>query len=41
LALIYAKGLGVPQDLTKAGSLLKGNPNEDAQRLLKEISAAP
>jgi TPR repeat protein len=40
LARIYAKGLGVPQDLTKAGSLLKDNPNEDAQRLLKEISAA-
>jgi TPR repeat protein len=38
LARIYAKGWGTPQDFDKAVSLLKGSDNEEAQRLLKEIS---
>lgn len=38
LARIYARGLGVPQDLKKARDLLKGNHQEDAKRLLREIS---
>ncbi len=37
LARIYARGLGIPQDLNKARSLLKGNHHEDAKRLLREI----
>jgi len=41
MAKIYAGGLGLPQDLSKAANLLKGNPEEEAQRLLREISAAP
>lgn len=40
LARIYARGLGVPQDLSKARGLLKGNHHEDAKRLLREISIA-
>jgi tetratricopeptide (TPR) repeat protein len=39
LARIYAKGWGVSQDLNKAMSLLKGNQDDEAQRLLKEIAA--
>lgn len=38
LARIYADGLGVPEDLKKAISLLRGSPDEEAQRLLKELS---
>ncbi len=38
LARIYARGLGVSQDRNKAIALLKGNPDEEAQRLLKELS---
>lgn len=38
LARIYAKGLGVPQDVQKARDLLKHNPREDVQVLLKELS---
>jgi Tfp pilus assembly protein PilF len=41
MAKIYAGGLGVPQDFSKAANLLKGNPDEEAQRLLREMSAAP
>jgi TPR repeat protein len=40
LARIYARGLGVPQDVNKARALLKGNPREDAQALAKELSAS-
>ena len=40
LARIYARGLGVPADPNKALGLLKGNQREDAQALLKELSAA-
>ncbi len=40
LARIYARGLGVPADPTKARGLLKGNSREDAQALAKELSAA-
>jgi tetratricopeptide (TPR) repeat protein len=40
LARIYARGLGVPADPHKALGLLKGNPREDAQALLKELSAS-
>lgn len=40
LARIYARGLGVPQDLNKARGLLKGNHHEDAKRLLRELSVA-
>ena len=39
LARIYVKGWGVAQDLNKAVSLLKGNQEDEAQRLLKEIAA--
>jgi len=39
LARIYVKGWGVSQDLNKAMSLLKGNQDDEAQRLLKEIAA--
>jgi len=39
LARIYADGLGVPPDLNRAISLLRGHPDEEAQRLLKELSA--
>ncbi len=38
LARIYGRGLGVSQDRTKAIALLKGNPDEEAKRLLKELS---
>ena len=38
LARIYARGLGVPQDLNRARGLLKGNHHKDAKRLLREIS---
>jgi TPR repeat protein len=38
LARIYARGLGVTQDRTKAIALLKGNPEEEAKRLLKDLS---
>ncbi len=40
LARIYARGLGVPPDTSKALGLLKGNPREDAQALAKELSAS-
>lgn len=40
LARIYAKGLGMPADVNKARGLLKGNPREDAQALMKELSAS-
>jgi TPR repeat protein len=40
LAKLYAGGLGVPKDTARAISLLKSTPDEDAQRLLQEISAA-
>lgn len=40
LARIYARGLGLPKDLGRAMSLLKTTPYEDAQRLLRELSAA-
>lgn len=40
LARIYARGLGVPQDVNKALALLKGNPREDARAYAKELSAA-
>jgi TPR repeat protein len=39
LARIYAEGLGVPQDVDRAIALLKATPHEDAQRLLRELSA--
>jgi Tfp pilus assembly protein PilF len=40
LARIYARGVGVPQDMSKALSLLKETSDDEAQRLLKEIVAA-
>jgi len=40
LARIYARGLGVEPDLDKAAALLKGDRDDEAQRLLKEITAA-
>ena len=40
LARIYAKGLGVPADANKALRLLRGNPREDAQALMKELAAS-
>ncbi|MGH7230908.1 MAG: tetratricopeptide repeat protein [Nitrospiraceae bacterium] len=39
LARIYARGLGVAQDLPKAAGLLKGLAGDHARELLKEISA--
>jgi TPR repeat protein len=39
LARIYARGLGVQQDMNKALSLLKETSDDEAQRLLKEIVA--
>jgi TPR repeat protein len=39
LARIYAKGWGVPQDVDKAISLLKGSQDEEARRMLKKLSA--
>jgi TPR repeat protein len=39
LARFYARGLGVPKDVTRAVGLLKTTPHEDAQQLLKELSA--
>jgi TPR repeat protein len=39
LARLYAKGLGVPQDVQKARALLAHNPREEAQALLKELPA--
>lgn len=41
LARIYARGLGVPRDVGRAIGLLKSTPHEDAQRLLRELSAEP
>jgi tetratricopeptide (TPR) repeat protein len=38
LARIYAKGWGIPQDLDKAASLLRGSEDVEALRLLQEIS---
>jgi len=38
LARIYARGIGVPPDVTKALALLKGNPREDARALAKELA---
>lgn len=40
LARTYARGLGVEPDLAKAAALLKGDRDDEAQRLLKEITAA-
>jgi TPR repeat protein len=37
LARIYAKGLGVEADRTKARSALKGLPKQDAQKLIDEL----
>ena len=39
LARLYVQGLGVPRDLAKARTLLKGNPDEDAKALMRELSA--
>jgi TPR repeat protein len=39
LARIYGRGLGVPQDVSKALGLLRETSDDDAQRLLKEIVA--
>jgi len=39
LARIYARGLGVPRDLERAVALLRATPHEDAQRLLRELTA--
>jgi tetratricopeptide (TPR) repeat protein len=39
LARVYSHGLGVPQDLRKATSLLRNVPGEHAKALMKEISA--
>ncbi len=39
LARIYAKGWGVPQDVDKAMSLLRGSQDEEARRMLKRLSA--
>ena len=38
MARLYVRGQGVPEDLKKAKSLLKGHPNEEAKALLREIS---
>jgi TPR repeat protein len=38
LARMYVRGLGVPQDLPKAISLLKDVSGESAMELMKEIS---
>jgi TPR repeat protein len=38
LARIYAKGWGIPQDLDKPVSLLRGSEDVEALRLLQEIS---
>jgi TPR repeat protein len=40
LARILAQGFGVERDLAKATALLKGDQDEAAQQLLKEIAAA-
>ena len=40
LARFYARGLGVPKDVARALGLLRATPHEDAQRLLRELSAA-
>ncbi len=40
LARVYARGLGVPQDVGRAVALLRATPHEDAQRLLQELSPA-
>jgi TPR repeat protein len=40
LARILAQGLGVERDLAKATALLKGDQDQAAQELLKEIAAA-
>lgn len=40
LARIYALGLGVTRDVGRATRLLRATPHEDAQRLLRELSAA-
>ena len=40
LARFYARGLGVPKDMARAIGLLKTTPHEDAQQLLKELSAS-
>ena len=39
LARIYARGLGIPPDTSKALGLLKGNAREDARALVKDLSA--
>ena len=38
LARIYGKGLGVPADLTKAKTLLKGLPKQEIKAVLDEIA---
>ena len=40
LARVYARGMGVPQDMARAVALLRATPHEDAHRLLKELSPA-
>jgi TPR repeat protein len=40
LARAYARGLGVPQDVGRAVALLRTTQNEEAQRLLQELSPA-
>lgn len=41
LARIYAKGLGLAPDLTKAKSYLKGLPKDDVKRILDEVASEP
>lgn len=38
VARLYGKGLGVPQDLTKAKEYLKGVPEEEAKRVRDELA---
>lgn len=40
LARVYARGLGVPQDVARAVALLRTTPHEEAQRLLQELAPA-
>jgi TPR repeat protein len=40
LARFYARGLGVPRDVTRAVGLLKTTPHQDAQQLLRELMSA-
>ncbi len=38
MALLYGKGLGVPQDLGRSKEYLKGVPEEDAKRVREELA---